>query len=102
MNRSTRDEASGWPEYERVCSLLRQCECDVYRLAVSGRVPQTPGVPDQITFSPLRGHAYVQVKHSTARETQTQKRFHSLCDQHGIIYLLGGVEVVRDWLGRPA
>jgi hypothetical protein len=96
--RSSRDEASGWPEYERVCSLLEQCWCDVWRMAVSGRVPQTPGFPDLVVFSPVRGHAYIQVKHGAGRETAKQREFRALCDVHGITYILGGVAEVRDWL----
>lgn len=96
--RSTRDEASGWPTYERIVSLLRQCDCDVWRLAVSGRQLVTPGFPDLVAFSELRGHSYIQSKSGRGRETAEQKRFHGLCDRHGITYVLGAENAVRDWL----
>lgn len=98
QRRSTRDEASGWPEYERVYSLLVQCQCTVWRLAQPRRSMQTAGLPDLIAFHKLRGGAMISVKHGKGRESTAQQLFHECCDAVGWTYITGGVDRVRDWL----
>ena len=102
IERAVHDEASGWPAYERVYDLLVQC-CGpnrVWRLAQPRRAMQSPGLPDLIAFSPLRGGAHISVKHGSGRESRDQQRFHACCTDAGWTYITGDVEAVKAWLGR--
>jgi hypothetical protein len=87
-------------EYERVCSLLRQCACAVYRLSQPRASGQTPGVPDLLAFSPKRGLAFVEVKRpdGKGRQSLAQMNFEMQCRESGETYILGGVTEVANWL----
>lgn len=86
-------------EQRYVYHLLVKCGAAVYWMSQPRATMQSRGVPDLLVFHPLRGFAFVEVKAENGRMSTPQREFQHLCGEAGIVYIVGGVEKVRDWLG---
>jgi hypothetical protein len=83
----------------KVYALLVKCDCAVYWLSQPRETLQTAGVPDLMAFHALRGFAFIEVKVPNGHMSRAQREFQHHCGEAGIMYLVGGVQEVRDWLG---
>src|SRR5687767_8465711 len=93
VHRSEKDEQ------RCVYHLLVKCGAVVYWVSQPRATMQSRGVPDLMAFHPLRGFAFIEVKSERGRMSTPQREFQHLCGEAGVVYLVGGVEEVRDWLG---
>lgn len=84
-----------------IYELLVQCDCKVLWLSQARETQQTPGLPDLLAFSRLRGMAFIEVKSPNGKQRAAQREFQEWCELTGITYILADrPDPVRDWLGR--
>ena len=95
----------------RVIATYRALGCVVYKLSQPRATMQTPGLPDLLVFAPwrtvppwrtvaARAFAWHEVKRVGGKQSAAQAMFQYHADAAGHTYLLGGVDVAREWLQR--
>lgn len=73
----------------------------IVRLSQKRRSKITEGVPDRRYYH-LRRRLFVwwEAKGATGRQRPAQREFQLMCDATGDPYVLGGTELLREWLTR--
>ena len=98
--KATRVKVSELDVQRAVWQLLARCDCTSYWLSQARETRQTVGIPDLLTFSPIRGFAFIECKSPNGKQSSEQQRFQQQCEVAGITYILApSVEPIRDWLG---
>jgi hypothetical protein len=100
-------------EQAAIVKLLKLLGASVYVIGTKRRkgeyqgTMQTPGIPDLYVVlpSPMRGASghdvtplWIEVKAKAGRLSAAQRRFHVESQQVRIPHLIGGIDVVSDWL----
>jgi len=89
-------------KHKRIVSCIKQTVKNfggaAYVLHQIGRLRGDAGLPDMIIFY-LGRAAFVEVKTPGTRLTEAQREFGMLAREHGIDYVVGGVEEVAKWMG---
>ena len=81
-------------------ALYRAVGCLIWDTSQKRRALITPGLPDLLVFHlGKRAFFFHEIK-ATAPQSAEQRRFEQTCETCGITYLLGGVDVARDYLRR--
>jgi hypothetical protein len=94
--------ARGRWEYEiqeRIRGLLRAVGFKVWWLSQYRRANQTPGLPDLLVMHPGLGiEATIEVKAPTGKLSVPQAEFAELRRRCGRVHLVGGLDVVEEYL----
>ena len=78
-------------------ALLRLAGCQVYHLSQSRASHQTPGLPDTFAFGAGRAF-WVEWKTPRGTQSPAQVAFQRQCEASGLAYVLGGLDMLREWL----
>jgi hypothetical protein len=82
----------------KIKQLLKLHHCAIWDTSQYFRAAITAGLPDLVVFCPKRGLFFVEVKARDGRQSKAQRGFQERCEQAGVPYILGGLEVVAAWV----
>lgn len=83
----------------RCDSLMSQLGWTVVRFSQPRNTMQTRGIPDRKYYHAVRGlTVWFEVKSATGRQRPAQKAFQDMAEACGEVYLIGGVDVLVNYV----